>query len=444
MSPTRRRVTRRTVDRCYLMATLGVLGLSVGWAIPSLSSITQGTIVLVLVFMATIAAGEIWRVTITDNRDLPPLAVAASLAFAFVSLTPNEVFHDDLAGIIVVATGIASAVGRLMRGAVMGSRTPLTTVATRILVTGVAVLLYRAMRFGDFTLLEWTAVWDAQRWMIALVLWGIACLAMLVHLAMSSLERAVITHSRFWQTLADGIIALGPVSIGVTSTAAVIPLAVTALGPVAVPLFLVPLALLRLAMTRQSSVRTAQRQTIYALSRLTEQGGFTPSGHATRVARLAVDIGRHLGLSDRELTDLEYAALLHDLGQVSLRRPIPGGATVQTSPLDQRRIAVAGASILARTAELTRLAPLVAEQASPYERSAEAGTGHLSSRIIRVANGFDDLVGLAGIEDPVVQALERIRLNTPVEYDPVVVRALCAVLLRDGRLPRDLRSRFLG
>lgn len=432
------------VRRGFLMATVVVFGIGLGWALPTLASLPASKYVLILVYMVTIAVGEVWRVRIAENQEVAPLALAASLSFAFVWLTPDRVLHDDMGGLIVVGTGIASALGRWLRIGVIGAYTPWAVVGTRILVTGFAVLIYRVLHFGGNSMLEWTAAWAGQRWLVALALWAVALVAMAAHLTITSVERALITHARLWQTMVDGTVALGPVTLGVTSTAAVIPMAISALGPVAVPLFLVPLALLRLAMTRQASVRTAQRQTIYALSRLTEQGGFTPGGHATRVARLSVDIGRHLGLSQRELTDLEYAALLHDLGQVSLRRPIPGGATVQTSPLDQRRIAVAGASILARTAELSRLAPLVAEQATPYVRGSEIGHSDLASRIIRVANGFDDLVGLAGVDEPVVRALERIRLNTPGEYDPVVVRALCAVLLRDGRLPRDLRTRFLG
>ena len=45
-----------------------------------------------------------------------------------------------------------------------------------------------------------------------------------------------------------------------------------------------------------------------------------------RVSTLAVAVGRELGMSDSELRDLEYAALMHDIGQLSLTEPIPGGA----------------------------------------------------------------------------------------------------------------------
>ncbi|WP_027480453.1 HD-GYP domain-containing protein [Deinococcus pimensis] len=43
---------------------------------------------------------------------------------------------------------------------------------------------------------------------------------------------------------------------------------------------------------------------------------FDSVGHARRVTEVAVQIGRSLNLSDRELDELWYAAMLHDLGKV--------------------------------------------------------------------------------------------------------------------------------
>ena len=43
------------------------------------------------------------------------------------------------------------------------------------------------------------------------------------------------------------------------------------------------------------------------------------------------------GLTDREREWLEYAALMHDIGQLSLPQPIPGGTTTILAAVDQRR-----------------------------------------------------------------------------------------------------------
>ena len=69
-------------------------------------------------------------------------------------------------------------------------------------------------------------------------------------------------------------------------------------------------------------------QTVRALARVTEVGGYVEDGHARLVGQLAVAVGRDLGMNEPELLELEYAALMHDIGQLSLRAPIPGGATV--------------------------------------------------------------------------------------------------------------------
>ena len=101
-----------------------------------------------------------------------------------------------------------------------------------------------------------------------------------------------------------------------------------------------------------------------------------------------------LGISDRDLRDLEYAALLHDLGQISLIEPIPGGATVLAAPSDQRDIADEGARIIRHAEGLDTVADYVEAQTTPYRQVRELGEEvPMASRIIKVANAFDDLTG---------------------------------------------------
>ncbi|WP_240503364.1 HD domain-containing protein, partial [Streptomyces prasinopilosus] len=50
-------------------------------------------------------------------------------------------------------------------------------------------------------------------------------------------------------------------------------------------------------------------------------------GHARRVADLSRSVGRDMGLTEPDLRVLEYAALMHDIGQLSLVDPVPAGAT---------------------------------------------------------------------------------------------------------------------
>jgi response regulator RpfG family c-di-GMP phosphodiesterase len=219
-------------------------------------------------------------------------------------------------------------------------------------------------------------------------------------------------------------------AVATATTGVVTALALHVLGPVSFLLFLVPMTVLLPAVTRQRQIRAAQRQTMFALARLTDQAGLTAPGHAARVARLAVPVAREAGVEDADLLDVETAALLHDVGQVGLSRPIPGGATTEISALDQRRVAATGAAILARTADLSRLAPVVADVGIPHHRAVARGDVALASRVVRAVSAYDDLTAVLDQQ----AALERIVRSTPHDYDPLVVAALVRHLERRGTI----------
>ena len=131
-------------------------------------------------------------------------------------------------------------------------------------------------------------------------------------------------------------------------------------------------------------------------------------------------------MSEREVLDLEYAALLHDIGQVSLTEPIPGGATVMAAPADQRRIAHDGAEIVRQTGVLDTVAQILEAQTTPYRQVREFDEElPVASRIIKVANAYEDLAG----ERPGASRREsRDGADQP--------RARLRVRPRGGRLPR--------
>ena len=387
-----------------------------------------------LVYAVTIVVGELWRVSVLGTRDFPPIALAASLAMPMTTMLPGGVPAGFSAGLVIVVAGLATLLGHAVRHWFRIGDFVVGQIASRVMVVAVASFLYREVPLDGRPLADWVSDWDDITWLTALSMLAVAVVAMGLQLLLMALRHSVSKHALLWQSLVDEVGAVGPIALATTSSAAVIALAVSALGPVACPLFLAPLLLLQLAVSRQSLVREAQRQTIRSLSSLTDQGGFTSPGHGGRVADLSLSLGRDLGLAERDLVDLEYAALLHDLGQVALRRPIPDGGTTATSPLDQRRIAHTGASILARTAELSRLSQVVAGQATPYRDGREAHDLALQCRILKVSNAFDDLGGGVTKAPAARKALERIRLNLGYEYDPLVVHSLCRILVREGRL----------
>ena len=190
-----------------------------------------------------------------------------------------------------------------------------------------------------------------------------------------------------------------------------------------------PLVLTLFAFRRYVSIRATYLQSIRTLSRLTDAAGYTPSGHSERVAALSVRVGRELGLSERELLDLEYAALLHDIGQVALVEPIPGGATVLAAPADQRRIEADSVAIVRETGVFEGVARILEHQTTPYRQVRELGEEiPLTSRIVKVVNAYEDLTAGARSVRAREAAVERIYLGLGYEYDPRVVDALLSCI----------------
>jgi putative nucleotidyltransferase with HDIG domain len=259
---------------------------------------------------------------------------------------------------------------------------------------------------------------------------------MLLDACLGAIMRAAREHAPLTPVVRDDLRDLAGLGSAIASTGILIALAARPMGLLAVPVFLAPLLLTQFAFRRYATVRATYHQTVRALSRVTEIGGYTETGHSVRVAELASAMGRQLGLGERDLRDLEYAALLHDIGQLSLTEPIPGGATVMATRGEQRRIADLGAEVVRQAEVLDAVATIVEQQAEPYRRAQESVLGDepggvpMASRIIKVANAYDDLVGDVAGRVRRQQALERLQLGVAYDYDPRVVAALRRVIER--------------
>lgn len=412
------------------------------------------TLDIALVALLVMMLGEAWRVPAPGLVRDAPLAQATAVALATATSWPlpgTGGGNGPLAPFLGLAGPLALAlVATLVVGVVRRHWRDLPGDLGRSLVSVVLTgVLARLPLPTGRTLHEQVEEPGANAGIVAFLLLLVTATTVAAPvLGRSVLRRRDHTPLRS-QVLAD-VRRHGLLALATATTAAVMALALPVLHAITFLLFLVPMAVLMPAVTRQREIRAAQRQTMFALARLTDQAGLTAPGHASRVARLAVPVAREAGVEDADLADVETAALLHDVGQVALSRPIPSGATIEVSGLDQRRVAAAGAAILARTAELSRLSPVVADVGIAHHRAVVRGDVALASRVVRVVSAYDDLTGggtrLTGALAP-TEALERILRSTPHEYDPVVVAALVRHLERSGSITgskvaglRELRS----
>lgn len=204
-------------------------------------------------------------------------------------------------------------------------------------------------------------------------------------------------------------------------------------GPWAALLFMVPLLLARYSFTKYTELRDLFYGSVSALSQAIDaKDGFT-RGHADRVSRIAGAIAREMGVSEREIEQIELAAMLHDIGKIGVEDRIllkPSRLEPDEKQLMQRH-AIYGASILEPSVALRPLVPLVLHHhehfdGSGYPEGLKGDDIPLGSRIILVADAYeamttDRVYRKAPGHEMAMETLNRFK---GMQFDPKVVRAL--------------------
>lgn len=367
-----------------------------------------------LAFGGLVALGELTRRTGTEAREAAPLGAAGALAYALLGDVAGQPAHHGVAQTVtvVLAASLLGSVPYVARG----SGPVLDHLARRVLTVAFAAVCFRPLsNQGVFD------YWSGPAY--ALLLIALLALTTLCDAVLAAAPAHARTGWPFGPLLREELRGMVGITSAVCATGAVMALAVSVAGLWALPVFSVPLLLAQLSYRRYAAVRATYRQTIASLARATEIAGYTPAGHARRVAGLGVAVGRDLGLSGAELTVLEYAALMHDIGQLSLVDPVPAGATADLPVTEQRRIALLGGAVVRQTGVDAAVAVVVERQADPCREQPVA------ARIVRVVNAYEEKARDAG-PGGVLTALEELRLATAGDYAPEVVEALARVLSR--------------
>lgn len=207
---------------------------------------------------------------------------------------------------------------------------------------------------------------------------------------------------------------------------------VLAISALALPLFILPLVVARDYYRRYTALRDSYSGTIEVLVGAMEAKDSYTRGHSVRVARISRDIGVALSLNESDLESLEYAALLHDLGKLSL----PAEVLTKPSALTDSEMQAmrdhprAGADMVARIPPLRALRPHIGAHHEWYcgdgypERLAGSDIPQLA-RILSVADAFDAMTTNRSYrraldEDDAVAEVTRGR---GTQFDPEVVDA---------------------
>jgi diguanylate cyclase (GGDEF)-like protein/putative nucleotidyltransferase with HDIG domain len=199
-------------------------------------------------------------------------------------------------------------------------------------------------------------------------------------------------------------------------------------------------AIAGIALERQrhaARIEEAYRDTLEALGTALDSKDAATGDHARALAALAGGVARRLGLDEREVREIEYVALFHDIGKIAtptevLRKPGP------LTPAERRvmeRHVIDGARIVEQVGFLRHIAPSVRHS---HERFDGAGYPHglagdqipLASRIVFACDTLHAMTSNRPYRAalPIAEATAELRRVSGTQLDPLVVDALLSEL----------------
>lgn len=173
--------------------------------------------------------------------------------------------------------------------------------------------------------------------------------------------------------------------------------------------------------------------TIQALTMAVDAKDHYTAGHSFRVASLAKEIGRILGLSEEALLNLERGARFHDIGKIGITDTILNkhARLNEEEYKEVKQHTVIGAKILGSVKFLKDIVPIVRSHherldGSGYPDGSRAVNIPLAARIVAVADVFDAMTSDRPNRKAfsTKKAFEELMQGSGQRYDKEVVLAL--------------------
>ncbi|MCK4309253.1 MAG: HD domain-containing protein [Candidatus Atribacteria bacterium] len=211
-------------------------------------------------------------------------------------------------------------------------------------------------------------------------------------------------------------------------------------GIIGILLFFLPLLLARRSFELYTKMRKVYLDTIRALAAAIDAKDPYTKGHSERVAETSVALAQKLNLSDRDIENIEYTALLHDIGKIGIADNILGKKSSLTDKeFDKiKEHTVMGAKIIEPVDFLKNSYKAIYHHHERYN-----GKGYpdgiksedipILARIIAVADAYDAM----GSDRPYRKKLSHNKIlrelkeQSGKQFDPEIVKALISVLDRE-------------
>ena len=386
-----------------------------------------------LVMLVRCRLGGFDRTVLIDGV-IGALAVAALAAAVLLEPIAAQTGGSDAA----VATALAYPLGDLHMASLVVAVFGLTRwrpgwswsvlgLAFLVAAAGDTVYLFQAARGTYETGTALDAVWPAAAMLLAAGAWLPA-------------PKSRPVSVRSWSALVP------PLAFTAVAMGLVVYATFTDLGDVATGLAIATLVAsqLRAGETflalREFDRRAMEGPTEVLLAALAARDAYT-GAHSESVVDLARAVAGRLGLSRADTLAVEQVALLHDIGKIG----IPDSVLQKHGWLDaeewklMRQHPVIGASIIAGTASLAHLAPMVRAEHERWDGGGypDGLSGQeipLASRIVFACDAYHAMTSDRPYRAamPVSDTLRELEQHGGAQFDPAVVAALTAEMSQAG------------
>ena len=180
-------------------------------------------------------------------------------------------------------------------------------------------------------------------------------------------------------------------------------------------------------------------QNVISLVRAMEAKDSYTSGHSTRVADLACQLGRHIGLDEKQVQHLHWAGLLHDIGKIGISDKVltkPGRLTdeefehIKTHPVKSFNV----------LEPITALDPILETvkhhhehyDGSGYPDGLTAEEIPFQARILQIADVWDALTSTRSYRKamPMEKALDIMRSEAGTTMDPELTKSFTEMIVQ--------------
>lgn len=186
---------------------------------------------------------------------------------------------------------------------------------------------------------------------------------------------------------------------------------------------------------------------VCALNQLLDLKDLNTGIHSTRLAEWALHVAGELGLDQSSYSDIEVAALLHDIGKIGIPDAVlnkPSRLTAEEYDLMKKHPEY-GWSVLRQVPGFERVSLLILHHHEGFDGKGYPGglKGEeipMGSRIVSVIDAFDAMVSSRPYREglPFEEAERRLLEASGTQFDPAVVK--CFLPLARAEMPAVLAA----